>query len=117
MALLTMALLAMAACVKELVAAEWRLDLNPKTRDGQTPLHLAAAYGHNKLVQACYLVTTPSYRGKLVQVHSTYYGYTYYGYTYYGYTYYGKLVQVPHRPHLDQAYHGFMITSALLTSA
>ncbi len=40
------------ATVKELVAGEWRLDLNPKTRHGQTPLHLAAAHGHGTLVQA-----------------------------------------------------------------
>ena len=39
------------ATVKELVAGEWRLDLNPKTRHGQTPLHLAAAHGHGTLVQ------------------------------------------------------------------
>ena len=37
--------------MKELVAGEWRLDLNPKTRHGQTPLHLAAAHGHGTLVQ------------------------------------------------------------------
>ena len=33
------------------MAAEWRLDLDPKTRAGQTPLHLAAAHGHGKVVQ------------------------------------------------------------------
>ena len=30
---------------------EWRLDLDPRTRAGQTPLHLAAAHGHGKVVQ------------------------------------------------------------------
>jgi hypothetical protein len=43
------------ATVKELVAGEWRLDLNPKTRHGQTPLHLAAAHGHGTLVQVALL--------------------------------------------------------------
>jgi len=38
------------ATARELAAREWRLDLNPKTRDGSTPLHLAAAAGHTKMI-------------------------------------------------------------------
>lgn len=38
------------ATTRELAAREWRLDLNPKTRDGSTPLHLAAAAGHTKMI-------------------------------------------------------------------
>ena len=75
------------ATVKELVAGEWRLDLNPKTRHGQTPLHLAAAHGHGTLVQVALLtmalltvalLTVALLAMAPLTMSATYYGATYY---------------------------------------
>ena len=93
------------ATVKELVAGEWRLDLNPKTRHGQTPLHLAAAHGHGTLVQVALLTMALLTMALLAMallamapltMSATYYGATYHERRYHEslLTTHGTLVQV-----------------------
>ena len=88
------------ATVKELVAGEWRLDLNPKTRHGQTPLHLAAAHGHGTLVQVALLtmalLTVALLAMAPLTMSATYYGATYHERRYHEslLTTHGTLVQV-----------------------
>ncbi len=40
------------ATVNEMVQPNWRADLSPAAADGRTPLHVAAAGGHTKMVRA-----------------------------------------------------------------